>query len=154
METIKLLPLCISAAVPFHYISRAITMAAQLDEGIPTESQLHPTTSEPQPGPHGSPVPGSLRSLTPPPVTSPLPMSSLSDILLAGTPLLGHPFADFLAIPSKGKWDHSLSDSLNHLHTKRTHITSPEVKVGSEHSSTQGQDHMPDLVPETGTSSW
>ena len=62
------------------------------------------------------------------------------------------PFAD-LAIPSKGKWDHSPSDLPDHLHTMRTHVTSPEVEIESEHSSTQGNDHIPDLTPETRTSS-
>ena len=33
MEAIKLLPWCISAVVPFCYISRAATMAVQQDEG-------------------------------------------------------------------------------------------------------------------------
>ena len=84
------------------------------------------TTSEPEP--HGSPVPGLSRGLTPPPMMPPLPMSSLPDIPLDGTPLLGHPFADLLGIPTKGKWDHSPSNSLNHLYAKRTHITSPEVE--------------------------
>ena len=97
-------------------------------------------------------TPGPSGVLTPPPVTFPLPVSSLPDMLLAGTPLLGCPFA-YLAIPSKGKWDHSPSDSPNCLHIKRTCITSQEVEIWSEHSSTQGNDHMPDLTPETGTSS-
>ena len=70
-----------------------------------------------------------------------------------GTPLLEHPFADLLAIPSKGKWDHSPSDSPNCLHAKRTHITSSEVEVGSEHSSPQGNDPMPHLTLETRTGS-
>ena len=80
-------------------------------------------------------------------------MPSLPDIPLAATPLLEYPFADILAIPSKGKWDHSPSDSPNCLHIKRTDITSSKVNVGSEHSSTQGDDHTPDLPPETGPSS-
>ena len=150
MEAVKLLPWCISTVVPFCYISRAATAAAQQDKGILIISRPCPTVPEPEP--HDSPVLGPSGVLTPPPVTFPLPVSSLPDIPLAGTPLLGYPFAD-LAIPSKGKQDHSPRDSSNCLHAKRTHITSPEVEVGSDHSSTQGNNHMPDLTLETRTSS-
>ena len=130
-EAIKLLPWCISVAVPFCYISGAATTAAQQDNGIPNVSMPCHTV----PVPHGSPVPGPSGVLTSPLVTSPLLVPSLPDIPLAGTPLLGHPFAD-LFLPSKGKWDHSPSDLPNHLHAKRTCITSPEIEVRSEHSST------------------
>ena len=77
-------------------------MATEQDEGIPIISGPCPTVPKPQ----CLPVPGPSGVLTPPPVTFPLPASSLPDIPLAGTPLLGCPFAD-LAIPLKGKWDHS-----------------------------------------------
>ena len=77
-EPVTLLPWCISAVVPFHHISRAITVAAQQDEGVPTISR--PCTTVPEPEPHGSPVPGPSGGLTPPLVTSPLPLSSLPDI--------------------------------------------------------------------------
>ena len=125
--------------------------AAQLSEGVPSMSEPCPT--EPEPGPCGLPAPGPSRGVTLPPETSPLQVSSLPDIPLLGTPLVGHPFVDFLPIPSKGNWDHYPSDSPNHLHAKRAHITSPEVKVGSEHSFTQGSNHTPNLTPETGTGS-
>ena len=39
-EAVKLLPWCISVAVPFHYISRAETTAAQQDKGIPLHLSL------------------------------------------------------------------------------------------------------------------
>ena len=58
---------------------------------------------------------------------SPLVVFSMPDIPVDGTPLLGHSFAG-LTIPPKGKWDHSPSDSPDHLHIKRTCITSPEVE--------------------------
>ena len=150
MEAIKLLPWYISAVVPFCYISGATTTAVQQDEGIPIVSRLYPTVPEPKP--HGLPVPGPSGVPIPPWVTSLPPVSSLPDIPPGRYSLGGCPFAD-LVIPSKGKWDHSPSDSPNHLHTKRTHITSPDVEIGSEHSSTQGNDHMPDLTPETRTDS-
>ena len=59
-EAVKLLPWCVSTAVPFCYISRAVTIAAQQDEGIPTMSDLCPTASEPEPSHHGSLAPGTL----------------------------------------------------------------------------------------------
>ena len=93
-ESIKLLPWCISVAVPFCYISRPVTIAAQQDEGIPTISNHCPTASEPEP--HGSLAPGPSGGLTPPPGIPPLPVSSLPDIPLADTPLMGCPFPDFL----------------------------------------------------------
>ena len=147
-EAIKLLPWCISVAVPFCYVSEATTMATQQDEDVSTISGPCPTVPEPC----DLPVPCPSRVPMPPMATSPLPVSSLPDIPLAGTPLLGHPFA-CLAIPSKGKWDYSPSDSPVCLHIKRTCITSPEVEVRSEHISTQGDDHTPNLTPEARTGS-
>ena len=89
-EAVKLLPWCISPAVPFCYISGAITTAAQQDEGIPNVPKLCYTASEPEPEPepdhHGSLAPGSSGGLTAPPGTLSLPVSSLPDIPLAGTP--------------------------------------------------------------------
>ena len=125
-------------------------MAAQQDEGIPIVSGPCPTAPEPEPC--DLQAPGPSGGLTPPPAISPQPVSSLPDIPLASTPLLGHPFAD-LASPSKGTWNHSPSDSPDCLHAKRTCTTSPDVEGGSEHSSTQGNDHTPNLTPETRTGS-
>ena len=151
IEAVNLLPCCISAAVPFHYLSGAVTIAAQQDEGIPPMSKPCPTASKPEskPEPHGSLAPGTSGCLTPPPETPPLPASSLPDIPLAGTPLVGHLFSDFLAILSQRKQDHSPSGSLDHHHTKRTHVCSPEVEVGVEPNSTEGDQDMPELVQET-----
>ena len=103
------------------------------DEGISIASKICPTVPEPEP--HGSLAPGPSGFLTPLLVMSPLPMFSIPDIPLDGTPLLGCSFAG-QAIPQKGKWDHTPSDSPNHPHIKRICITSPEVEVGSEQSST------------------
>ena len=71
-EAIKLLPWCISAAVPFCYISGATTMAAQQDEGIPIISGPCPTAPEPEL--HGLLVPGQSGGLTP---TSDFPSTSV-----------------------------------------------------------------------------
>ena len=146
MEAIKLLPWCVSMAVPLGYMSKAATIATHQDEGASIASEACPTTPEPEPC--GSPVPGPSGVLTPQQAMSLLPGFSMPDIPLDGTPLLGHSFAG-LTIPLKGKWDHSHSDSPDHLHVKRTHITSPEGEVRSEHSSTWGDNHMPDPTPET-----
>ena len=77
-------------------------------------------------------------------------MSSLLDIPLAGTPLVGCPFPDFLAIPSQGKQDPSPSGSPDHHHIKRTYACSSEVEVGVESHSTWGDWNTPKLVPKTG----
>ena len=150
MEAVKLLPWCVSMVVPLCYISEAATMAIHQDEGISIASE--PCTAASEPEPHGSLVPCPSGVSTSPPATSPLPVFSIPDIPLDGTPLLGCSFAG-LTIPPKGKWDHTPSDSPNHLHVKRTHITSPEVQVGSEHSSTWGNDHKPNPTPESRTDS-
>ena len=148
MEAIKLLPWCISTAVPLHCISEVATMATHQDKGISIASEPCPTAPEPEslsllvPGPSGV--------LTTPPVMSPLPVFSIPDIPLDGTPLLGCSFAG-LTFPPKGKWDHSPSYSPDHLHVKRTHVTSPEGEVGSERSSTWGDDHTSNPTPETRT---
>ena len=102
-EAVKLLSWCIPVVVPFHYISGTVITAAQQDKGISTISKPCLTRSEPELEPHGSLAPGPSGGLTPLPGTSPLSMPSLPDIPLAGTPLVGHPFSDFLAIPSQGK---------------------------------------------------
>ena len=147
-EAIKLLSWCISEAVPLHYISEAATMAAHQDEGISVASEPCPTA--PKGEPCRSLVPGPHGVLTPPLAMSPVLVFSIPDIPLDGTPFLGHCFAG-LTIPPKGKYDHYPSDSPDHLHIKRTCITSPEVEVRCEHSSTWGNNHMPDPTPETRT---
>ena len=55
-EAFKLLPWCVSVAVPFCYISEATTMAVQQDKGISIISRPCPTAPEPEP--HGLLVPG------------------------------------------------------------------------------------------------
>ena len=137
-------------AVPFCYISGAITIAAQQDEDVPTISNPCPTASEPDPEPHGLLASGPSGSTAPSPGTPPLPVSSLPDIPWVGTPLVGHPFSDLLTISSQNKWDHTPSSSLDHHHTKRTHVWSPEVEVGVEPSPTGGNQDTPELVLETG----
>ena len=104
--------------VPFHYISGVETIATQQDKSCPT-------ASEPEPGPHGSHVPGPSRGLTPPPGPSSLPQSSLPDIPLSGTSLVGWLFPSFLAVSSQRKWDNSPSGSPDH-HTKRT-MSAPKM---------------------------
>ena len=148
IEAVKLLPWCISAAVPFCYISRAVTNDSHQHNGGPTIPEPYTIASEPEPD--DSLAPGPLDGLTPPPGTSPLPVSSLPGIPLACTLLLGHPFSDFLATQSQSKQDHSPCSSLDHLHTKRTHVCSPEVEVRFESSSSWGDQDTLELVPETG----
>ena len=124
-------------------------MAAHQDEGVSSASEPYPLHCA-----WASQLTGSRSIWGSDSSTGNVPSTGVSipDIPLDSTPLLGHSLAS-LTIPLKGKWDHSLSDSPNHLCIKRTRITSPEVKVRSEYSSTQGDNHMPDPTPETRTDS-
>ena len=149
-EAAKLLPWCISVAVPFCYISGTITTAAQQDEGFPTTPEPCSTASELAPEPHCSWALGPPGGLTPPPRTSLLPVSSLPDIPLTGTSMMGCLFSYFLAIPSQGKQDHSPSGSFDHSPTKRTSVCSQDIEVGVESSSSLGDQGTLELVPEAG----
>ena len=150
MEAIKLLPWYISMVVPLCCISEAASMADHQDKGISIVSEPCPTAPDPEPC--TLLFPGPSGGLTPPLVMLPLPVFSIPDILLDGTSLLGHSLAG-LTIPPKGKQDHSPSDSPDRLHIRRTCIASSEVEVRSEHSSTWGDNHMPDPTPEMRTDS-
>ena len=99
-EAIKLLPWCLSVVVPLCYISEAASVAAHQDESISIASEPCPTVLDPEP--HGLPVPDPSGSLIPPPVMSPLPVYSIPDIPLDGTPLLGCSLAG-QTIPPKEK---------------------------------------------------
>ena len=87
MEAVKLLPWCVTVAMPLWCISGAVATAIQLVEGIPSISELCPT--EPKPEPCGSPPPGPSRVLTSPWGTSPPLVPSIPDIPLLGTSLVG-----------------------------------------------------------------
>ena len=88
------------------------------------------------------------------PTESPPPMTPLlADLPFVGTPPVGQPFAKFLAISTQKKQGCSSSSSLNHHPSKGTCFNSQEVKARSEHSSTQGNKNMPELVPEAEPSS-
>ena len=52
-DSIKLLPCCISVAVPIHYMRRTMATAMQQDEDIPAASKPE---DPPPPGPSSSPV--------------------------------------------------------------------------------------------------
>ena len=107
------------------------------------------TVSEPEestaPGPSGSPAHCSE--------TPPLIIPLLPDIPLMGTSPGEHPLAEFLAISTKEKQNCSSYNSLNLHLSKRTCVDFSEVKAGSDHSSAQGNNTMPEPIPEAGPSS-
>ena len=76
-------------------MSGVLATTTQQDEDIPATT----TVSKPE----GSLPPGPSSSPTHAPGTSPLPVPPLPDIPFVGTPLLGHPFAEFLANPTQKK---------------------------------------------------
>ena len=127
--------------VSLCYIGEAATTATHQDEGVSIASD---------PEPCGLPVPDPSGVLSPPLAMSLLPVFSIPDIPLDGTPWLGHSFAGLTILP-KGNLDHSPSDSPDHLYMNRNSVTSPEVKVRSKHSSIWGDDHTPNPTPETRT---
>ena len=140
-DSMKLLPWCVSMAVPLHYLRRMMATITQLDEEIPAAPEPEDL---PNPGPSSSPVHPSR--------TLPLPVPPLPDIPLVGTPPLGCPFAEFIAISTQKKQDCCPSHLLDHHCNKRTHVNSQEVKAKSEHSSTQGNEDTPEMILDTGTS--
>ena len=56
MEAIKMLPWCVTAAMPLCYISRVVATSVQLVDSIPSMSEPCPT--KPEPEPCGLPAPG------------------------------------------------------------------------------------------------
>ena len=89
-DSIKLLPWCISSAVSIYYMGGTMATAVQQDEDIPSASE-----------PKGSPAPGPSSSPAHPPRTPPLPVPPLPDNTFIGTPLVRHPFTEFLAISTQ-----------------------------------------------------
>ena len=130
----------ITALVHFLcYIRRLMATTMQESEDVPAASE-----------PEGWPAPGPSGSPTHLPITPPLPVSPLPDIPFVGTPLMGHPFAEFLAIPTPESETTLPAVALNDHCNKRTYVNSKEVEARSEHNSAQGDEGMPKLVLETG----
>ena len=136
----KLLPWCISSAVPLCYMSNALATAMQQDKDVPATSTV--------PKPEGSLAPSPPNSPAFQTWTLPLPVPPLPDIPFVGTIPVGCPFAGFIAGPTQKKWDHSSSGPLSNHHDKRTHVDSQVIETRNKHSSTQGDEDMPELVLE------
>ena len=142
-DSIKLLPFCVSSSVPLCYMSRALATTTQQDKDVPA------TTTASQPEGSLAPGPQAVQLIDPelhhfqylPYQISPCRHSPL-----------GHPFAEFLAIPTQKKQDWPSSSSLSDHCNKKTHIDSQEVEARSEGSSAQGDGDMPKLVPDVGPS--
>ena len=143
-NSIKLLPWCLSSTIPLCYMSGVLATTAQQDGDIPATTAASESEGSPAPGPWSSPAH--------PPRTPPFPIPPLPDISFVGTPPVWHPFAAFHAIPTEKKWDCYSSGLLDDHCNRRTHVNSQEVKGGSDHSSAQSNEDMPELVPEAGPS--
>ena len=138
-KSIKLLPWCVSSAVPPHYISEALVVATWQGKNTPPSAVA--------PKPYELPTLGSSQfSLSNWHSSSPGPL--LPDLPFVSTP----PFSEFLAISTQKKWGRSSSGSPYNHHNKRTYVDSQEVKARSEHSSAQGGEDMHELILGTGTS--
>ena len=116
-NSVKLLPWCISSAVPLHYMNEALTTAVQWEEDVPM------TTTVPKP--EGTQFPDPTTSLahhtgTPPPL---VPL--LLDIPFVGTSHVGCPFAGFIVSPMQKKQNCSPTDTLG-----GTMLTPKRLSIG------------------------
>ena len=143
-DLIKLLPQCVSSAVPLHYMSKALTTTVWQEEDVPVTITVPMLEDSQALNPSDSPA-GQTG-------TPPLPMPPFLDIPFVDTFLVWHPFAGFSAGPIQKMWNHSSSDILSDQCNKRTHIDSQEVEVWIKHSSTQDNENSSKLVPEDGSS--
>ena len=142
-NSMKLLPWCISSAVPLHYMNKALATAAQQEEDVPATITV--PKSEGSQALHPSDSPNCQTG------TPPLPLLPFLDIHFVCTPPVGHPFAGFSASPTQKKWDHSSIGNLRDQHNEQTHVDSQEVEVRSNCNSSQGNEDTPKLVPEEPT---
>ena len=143
-NSVKLLPWCISSAVPLGYMDDMLVPAMQKDETAPATLGM--------PEPEEPPAPG-LSSSPAHPTEIPPAIPLLLDLPFEGTPSMGCSFFKSLASPSQKKRDCSPSRSFSNHHGKRTQVDSPEVEVRSEHSSTWGGNYMLKVILDTRPSS-
>ena len=144
-DSVKLLPSCISSAIPLPYMSKVLATTAWQREDVPV------TTTTPEP--EGSQALASSGSPAHWTGTPPLPVPLLQDTPFVGTPPVAHPFAKFIVSLMQKKQDCSSSGTPCDQHNKWTHIDSQVVKVRSEHSSTKGDENMTELALEARLSS-
>ena len=104
-KLVKLLPWCISSAIPLHYLNEALAMTVQQKEDIPV------TTTAPEL--EGSQILAPSDSPAHQTGTPSLPVPFLLDIPVVGTTPFGCPFAGFIVSPMKKKQDHSSSSTLS-----------------------------------------
>ena len=141
-DSIKLLPWCVSSAIPLCYISEALVTAMLQGESAPSYHHCIQargiTCSRP------------LEQSSSSNWNSSSPSASLARSLLCRhSPCCVHPFSTkFVAGPWQIKWDCSPSASLGDHHDKRTCISFEEVEVKSGHNCAWGDEYMPKLVPE------
>ena len=101
-----LLPWCVNAAMPLCYISRVVGYFHLTGGGHPLSVRTVPYRAWARALlAHQLQVPP--RALTPPSGSSPPLVSSIPDIPLSGTPLVGHPSPFLSTTSSQEKWDHS-----------------------------------------------
>ena len=113
------------------------TLASAMQQGENFQSTV--TVHEPEGSSALNPSSSLVHTTGTPPALIPL----LPDIpLCRHSPSRGL-FPGFIASPTPKKWDHFSGGSLGNHCYKRTHISSPEVEVRSEHSSAWGDKNIP-----------
>ena len=145
MESLKLLPWCISSAVPSHYISEALVTTTWTGQKCPSHQCCTWT--------RGVNCFGAFQQSSSSFWNYCCHHISFSWPSLYGHSPIGTPTCWVPIHLHTEKGDCSPSGSLDHHCNKRTCIDSKEVKARSDHSCTQGDKNMPELVPEAGPSS-
>ena len=116
---VRLLPWCISTAtnpgmIPICYMSEALATTMQQRVDAPAGTTI--------PESEGSQTPASTSSPAHPTWTPPLPILSMSDILIINTPPVRCSLARFIIDPQCKMWDNSPNSVPNNLPGKRAHI--------------------------------
>ena len=132
-DSIKLLPWCVSSAVPFHYMSEVLATAMQQNKNIPTTTTIPKPQGSPALGPSSSPAhpTGILPPLVP---------------LLLDIPFVGIPQGEPISLVHSWSHPEIAGLLLQQFTLWSLWQEDPEVGVRTEQSSAWGDKNMPKLV--------
>ena len=135
IDSVRLLPWCVSGALLACYKSEALATTVQQKVEAPMAANT-PESWGPQ----------ALVSTSSPVCqmeTLPLPILPLSNIPLIGTPPVGHSPVRFLTDPQYTQLDCSPTSAPSDHPGKRAHTKPAEAEVSSGHSTSQGDRELP-----------
>ena len=144
-DSVRLLPRCISTttnpgAIPMHYMGEALATTMQWRVDAPAAA----TVLEPE----GPQAPVSTSSPVHQAGAPPLPIFSMLDIPLIGTPPVGHSLIRFIIDPLHKKQDHSPISAPDSQPGEMAHAETTEANVSSGHRTVQGTGELPEMPPE------